>query len=618
MALAVAMVACQGAAGVDGKDAAAPKLAPFKVGSISAMMLKAGTTETVDLSGYFSDPEGKTLTYTAVSSMTKYATVAPKGAMLTVTAVAAGKSTITVTATDPDKKMATQTFMVTVTAATTTPAGPMVTMPIADMTLEPEKTFTVDLSKHFSGATSYAAVSDMEDIVTVPAMATGTTLTVTATMKEGVAMITVTASDSADPANTAKDMFKVTVSKTSDTTDVTIEGVEMKAPVTIGEGQILVSADPNIASVARVAGSMTDWEVKGVKKGSTTLSVEDAQGKVVSNRMVKVGNTAPTVKTANTGAYYTLTLYPATIATPPTTAAYSVEIPGLARVYHSLEWLAMVRPATAPPMKTDIRELFTDKDGDKLTLTAMSESPDVRLVAINEAGMLVVDVIRFQGASFNIVVTADDGDGGMVSEQLSVQTMNPSGDSNYKIRQLPDKAFSLVKVYERHAAHFATFTTAANVDFEATGGLLAFAAEALTNAEAAAKAPKGYSVLSDVDYPSGAVSDPNTIGTAPPADQAAGFHITVKGKSGPIKAVKFANPDATADVRSGLGFTVSGSGTAVIEITTHAVHAKGTFDAADGITEVAFNALPGFTTVNTMKTITLNIVKVRGANTITS
>ena len=124
MALAVALVACQGAAGVDGKDAATPKLAPFKVGTIPAMTLEAGKTGTVDLSGYFSDPEGKTLTYTAVSDMPKYATVAPpKDAMLTVTAVAAGKSTITVTATDPDKRMATQKFMVTVTKAATTPTA---------------------------------------------------------------------------------------------------------------------------------------------------------------------------------------------------------------------------------------------------------------------------------------------------------------------------------------------------------------------------------------------------------------------------------------------------------------------------------------------------------------
>ena len=169
------------------------------------------------------------------------------------------------------------------------------------------------------------------------------------------------------------------------------------------------------------------------------------------------------------------------------TAAYSVEIPGLARFYHSLEWLAMVRPSDAVEAaaveKIDIRELFTDKDGDKLTLTAMSESSDVRLVAIDVAGKLVVDVILFQGASFNIVVTADDGDGGMVSEKLSVQTMKPSGDSNYKIRQLPDNAFSPVKVYERHGLLIsATFTTADNDDFDATTRR-AFAFTALTNAK---------------------------------------------------------------------------------------------------------------------------------------
>ena len=128
MALAVAMVACQGAAGTPGEPgkAADPvKLPPLKAGTISAMgLVVGGDVGTVDLSGYFSDPQGQTLAYAATSSMTAYATATVTSATLTVTAVAAGKSTITVTATDPDKLTATQTFMVTVTAASTTPATP--------------------------------------------------------------------------------------------------------------------------------------------------------------------------------------------------------------------------------------------------------------------------------------------------------------------------------------------------------------------------------------------------------------------------------------------------------------------------------------------------------------
>ena len=64
MALAVALVACQGAAGMPGepgKDAEPVKLPPLKAGSIQAMELvvggEVGTVE--DLSVYFSDPQGQ-------------------------------------------------------------------------------------------------------------------------------------------------------------------------------------------------------------------------------------------------------------------------------------------------------------------------------------------------------------------------------------------------------------------------------------------------------------------------------------------------------------------------------------------------------------------------------
>ena len=124
MVLAIAMVACEGPAGVAGKDADPVKLPPLKVGTIPAMdLVVGGDAKTVVLSGYFSDPQGQTLTYAATSSMTAYATVSvtPTTATLTVTAVAAGKSTITVTATDTDKLMAKQTFAVTVAAAAPDP-----------------------------------------------------------------------------------------------------------------------------------------------------------------------------------------------------------------------------------------------------------------------------------------------------------------------------------------------------------------------------------------------------------------------------------------------------------------------------------------------------------------
>ena len=71
-------------------------------------------SDAIDLSMYFMDPDGDMLTYGATSDMMMYATVSLSGSMLTVMGVADGMATITVTATDPDGEMASQTFMVTV------------------------------------------------------------------------------------------------------------------------------------------------------------------------------------------------------------------------------------------------------------------------------------------------------------------------------------------------------------------------------------------------------------------------------------------------------------------------------------------------------------------------
>ena len=90
---------------------------PMTVGSIDAVTLDAGAmSDAMDVSSYFSDTEGDTLTYTVMSSMTMYATanIPADSSMLTITGVGAGTATITVTATDMAGATATQDIAVTV------------------------------------------------------------------------------------------------------------------------------------------------------------------------------------------------------------------------------------------------------------------------------------------------------------------------------------------------------------------------------------------------------------------------------------------------------------------------------------------------------------------------
>ena len=65
--------------------------------------VRVGMPETLDLGTYFSDPDGDTLTYEAVSSNTAAATVSVSGSTLTITGLADGDTTITVTASDASR-----------------------------------------------------------------------------------------------------------------------------------------------------------------------------------------------------------------------------------------------------------------------------------------------------------------------------------------------------------------------------------------------------------------------------------------------------------------------------------------------------------------------------------
>ena len=109
-------------------DADPVNAAPMAVGTIAAVTVTAGEmSDAMDVSAYFSDADmGDMLTYAASSDMEMYATAMVNGSMLTITGVAAGMATITVTATDMAGEMATQPIMVTVTSAMlTAPSGLM-------------------------------------------------------------------------------------------------------------------------------------------------------------------------------------------------------------------------------------------------------------------------------------------------------------------------------------------------------------------------------------------------------------------------------------------------------------------------------------------------------------
>ena len=86
---------------------------PTVHGSFSDGILMVGTTETLDLSNHYFDPDGDALTYDATSDDPAVTTVSVANDVLTITAVAAGTATITVTVSDGSNAVS-QSFTVTV------------------------------------------------------------------------------------------------------------------------------------------------------------------------------------------------------------------------------------------------------------------------------------------------------------------------------------------------------------------------------------------------------------------------------------------------------------------------------------------------------------------------
>ena len=94
---------------------------PALAGALPNRTLAPDGTVNVDVSGAFADPDGDALTYTVSSSAPGVVTASAAGARVTLTAVVEGTAAIRVTATDPGRLSATQSFTVTVSTTVSAP-----------------------------------------------------------------------------------------------------------------------------------------------------------------------------------------------------------------------------------------------------------------------------------------------------------------------------------------------------------------------------------------------------------------------------------------------------------------------------------------------------------------
>lgn len=164
---------------------------PVANGTIPAQVVNVGESVTVGLSGFFSDPDGDDLSYSAESSNSAVAAVAISQGSAVVTGVSPGDATMTVTAFDGDGLSAQQSFPVHVRNRAPIPTGSM-----DDVELLAGESIEINVAGYFDDPDgeqlTFSAQTSDEDIATVTV--SGATITVVGT-GDGIAEMTVTAID---------------------------------------------------------------------------------------------------------------------------------------------------------------------------------------------------------------------------------------------------------------------------------------------------------------------------------------------------------------------------------------------------------------------------------------
>ena len=315
MALAVAMVACEAAAGKPGEPGEpgapgapgeTPKLAPvIKVPfEPVALMVEGDAAGPIDVSAHFYDPEGEALTYAIAVAPEGFVTAELAEGMLTITPVAEGSATITVTATDPDSKSTSASIAVTVAPEGMMP--PVKVGTIDAVSLDVGNTHEIsDISQYFSEPEEEMLTYSVAVVpaLIATAMLDGTTLTIRGDAY-GTATVTVTATDEDGLSDTQEISVTVAVPAppTPDPMPEAPMAVGMIPPMTVDVGDdssvdvstyfsptgltyTAASSDTTKASVAVAGSSVT---ITGVAVGEAKVTVTATSDGMSAEQMIDV------------------------------------------------------------------------------------------------------------------------------------------------------------------------------------------------------------------------------------------------------------------------------------------------------------------------------------------
>ena len=362
-------------------------IAPRKTGSMSNVSLPFDGTSELDVTGRFTDSESETLTYAASSfDDTKVGvSLPPNSSTLTLTAVAAGTATISVTATDPHRAVSpAQEFVVTVAPN----QGPTRVGTIAARTLQengdPEEILVAPFFSDPEGQNlTYAASSNAT--ATATASITGSTLTVTP-RAAGQATISVRASDTEQAESLPQD-FVVTVCGTPAITE------------TIPAQTILLGVDAEIALDDHFSNPNSGDLAYSTTRTGVLLTLGISEERVLTIEPEIVGSATVTV-TADNG------------CDNSRAHSFDVTVRGAPAASGTIPMQTLKTGGSAKTL--DVAPYFSEPDGDDITYSARliytgARFPDIVSVSMSESTLTMTPLST--SGSITVEVTATDTDG---------------------------------------------------------------------------------------------------------------------------------------------------------------------------------------------------------------
>ncbi len=368
-----------------------PNRSPTTVGTIDDRELMVGDTAALDVSGYFSEPDGQDLAYSAAVSDSSRLSAAVEAATVTIVALAKGDVVVTVTATDPGGLSATQSFLVTV------PNRPPVAVDsIAARIVAVDRADSVDVSPYFTDpdgdSLTYAAT--VSDSAVVAASVAGSAVVVTGLAK-GEVEVTVTATD--DEGLSAEQRFTVTVpNRPPIVADTIAERVLFK-----DEADTLILAghftDPD--------GDALAYTAEASDSGVVAVAVSAAVGTLL---ITAVGQGEAEVTVTATDPEGLAAVQSFLVTVPNRGPVVGDEIP--AQTLNKRETASL-----------DLSPHFRDPDGDALTYVV--ETTNGNVVTAEVTGVTLVMKTGTDGRA-TLTVTATDPGGLSARQSFSVTVLN--------------------------------------------------------------------------------------------------------------------------------------------------------------------------------------------------